>query len=167
MVMKTKVLASRDPGWSLFPLEKEVQRLCNEHANDSALLGCGLMFGESHVIGGARQNAYTDGIVGQVTFSFWVPKEWAGRVDTRCNELAVELEQHSSFPGDLKGHYKNATDAPFVKGLELDLFKKELPSNSDIDLEFLDIYYKTFTKSFRHAAACQKEKARRDGLKGG
>ena len=52
-VMITKVLSRCDPGYSLIHMEKEIQSLCIDASYDGALLGCTLLFGKVHMVGGA------------------------------------------------------------------------------------------------------------------
>jgi hypothetical protein len=129
------------------------------------IVGCGLMFSEVHKVGGAGYHSRTQGIIGQVTFSFWVPSEWAEWVDTRCDDLAAEMAQRSSFPKELIGEYKNAADEKRVKHRSVDLLKNEFPEISDIDLEGMILYFQAYTESVRHLEACVLEKARRDGMR--
>jgi len=161
MVMITKVMASCNPGYSLIAWEQKLQRLCNQEADDGSLLGCCLMFGENHVVGGASKNAYTNGIVGQVTFSFWVPKDLAVRVDEWCGALVVEMERQISFPTELRGHFKNATNDPLGLGLPLAKFKEMISAESDVELEWIVSHLGKYTKSVERIKACKEEKERR------
>ena len=161
MCMVTTVFASCNPGFSVLAFEKELQRLCNKNAQDGALWGCCLMFGTKYKPGGALKNAYTNGIIGQATFSLWVPEQYGERVYMSCNELAFGMENHDSFPDVLKGQFKEASDDPLGLELPMKLFNEMLRDEPDDELVWIIGHLKEHTDSVLRIGACVTEQNRR------
>jgi len=161
MVMITKVMASCNPGYSLIAWEKRLQCLCNKKSENGSLLGCCMMFGKTYNVGGATRYAYTNGVVGQVTVDFWVPKEWAVRVDEWCMALVAEMERQTSFPTILRGQFKNATNDPLKLRIPMKNFTEMIAAESDDELDWTLSFLRTQTKSVERVKACKEEKERR------